>query len=61
MFIFRDQGAQAGDFILGQCLHFGVGQHRLSLGQIIQRAAIGGDLVGHGAQVAVFARDFGNL
>ena len=52
----RDAILQRRDFILGQCLHLGVRQHRLGLLQIGTRLTVGGDLGHHGLQIGIFAR-----
>ena len=56
-----DTGLEGRDLILGQGLHLGVGQHRLGLGQIVQRAGVGGDFFGHRLQLGIFAADPRNL
>ncbi|EKD59702.1 MAG: hypothetical protein ACD_54C01183G0001 [uncultured bacterium] len=60
-FHFRDAGFQARQFIFGQFAHFRIGQHDFSFGQIIERAAISGDLIGHRLQIGIFARQCGDL
>ena len=56
-----DPGLQARDLLLGQGAHLGVGQHGLGLGQVVQRAAVCGDLLGNGLEVGILPGDLGDL
>ncbi len=61
LFHLGDPGLQARDLLLGERAHLRVGQHGLGLGQVVQRAAVGGDLLGHGLEVGIFPGDLGDL
>ncbi len=56
-----DAGPEARQLVFGQRAHLGIGEHRLGLGQIVQRAAVGGNLVGDRFQRGIFTADPGDL